>query len=78
VFFANLATHPAVWFIFPRLGLADAVAVPIEEAWAFGLEAAFYALAFRGVTWGRGVTVSLAANATSFAFGIVLHVLKLI
>ena len=68
IFFANLATHPAVWFVFPRLPLAYAQYTTLAEVWAFGLEIIFYALVFSG-SWRRAVAASVCANATSMLFG---------
>jgi hypothetical protein len=68
--FANLASHPAVWFIFTQLLL---VGTPeyflVAEGWAVAVEALFYWAAFRGLPAGRAVLVSLAANAASFLLG---------
>jgi hypothetical protein len=77
-FFANLATHPAVWFIIPRLGLPDPATIAVAEAWAFGLEGVFYALVLPKLGAQRAMFVSIAANATSYAIGIVLHAVGLL
>jgi hypothetical protein len=70
IFFANLATHPAVWFIFPRLPLPYVRQVLLSEIWAFGLEIAYYALVFPGPrALRRAATASIVANAASLAFG---------
>ena len=46
VVFANLATHPAVWFVFTQLFLVGTPEyVLAAEGWAFGAEALFYAVA---------------------------------
>jgi hypothetical protein len=68
IFFANLATHPAVWFIFPKLPLRYAAQVTLSELWAFGLEIVFYAIAFPGRP-RRAAVVAIAANAASLAVG---------
>jgi hypothetical protein len=39
VIVANVASHPAVWFVFPRLGLGYVRFVTLAEIWAFGSEA---------------------------------------
>ncbi len=70
VVFANLASHPAVWFVFTQLLLVGTTEfVVAAEAWAFGVEALFYTTAVRGVTVRRAVGVSLVANAASFMIG---------
>jgi hypothetical protein len=41
--FANLATHPAVWFIVPQLLLIGTLAYTVgAEIWAVAAEAVFY------------------------------------
>lgn len=75
LFFANLASHPAVWFVFPALGLDYELTVLIAEAWAFGSEALFYRFAFTDVDWRRAVGVSALANGASFGTGLVLRAL---
>jgi len=73
IFFANLATHPAVWFLFPRLGLPYGQQVFYSELWAFGLEIVFYNLAFPG-SLRRASLAAVSANAASLIFGYVwLH-----
>jgi hypothetical protein len=44
VLFANVASHPAVWFIFPELGLPCIPVLVLAEAWAVLSEALFYRL----------------------------------
>jgi len=74
---ANVATHPAVWLIFPELG-ADLgwpwlVTVGISELWAFGFEAFVYSL-FLGTAQRRtAITAAVAANTASLGLGFVLH-----
>jgi hypothetical protein len=68
--FANLASHPAVWFVFTQLFLIGTPEyVVAAEGWAVGIEALFFWAAFRGVSVRRAITVSLAANAASFLVG---------
>lgn len=70
VVFANLSTHPAVWFVFTQLFLVGTPEyVLAAEAWAFGAEALFYAVAVPGITARQAIAVALVANATSFAVG---------
>jgi hypothetical protein len=73
VLFAQLATHPLVWFVFPYIvGLRGGTATLLSELWAWVAEAVFYALAFRGVTLTRAVAVSALANGASVLVGIAL------
>jgi hypothetical protein len=70
VLFANLATHPAVWFVFTQFFLIGTPGyVVVAEGWAVGAEAVFYWAAFRGVSVRRAVAVSLVANLASFVAG---------
>ncbi|MEB2312686.1 MAG: hypothetical protein OZ921_07095 [Sorangiineae bacterium] len=75
VFFAQLASHPAVWFIFPELGLSRAWYLVVAEGWALASEALFYRLAFPALTWKRTLGVSLLANGASYAVGLGLRAL---
>lgn len=68
--YANLASHPLVWFVFTQLFLVGTPEyVAAAEGWAFGIEALFYAVAVPGVSARRAVVASLLANATSFLLG---------
>jgi hypothetical protein len=70
ILFANLASHPAVWFVFTQLFLIGTPSyVLAAEGWAVAVEALFYWAAFRGVTVRRAIAVSLVANAASFLVG---------
>lgn len=76
VVFANLATHPAVWFIFTQLFLVGTWSyVLVTETWAIGVEALFYFLAVRGLHPRRALAVSLVANVASYCVGLVVGVL---
>lgn len=76
--FANLATHPAVWFVFTQLFLVGTPEYTIAaEAWAIGVEAAFYVVVVRGLTLRRAIVVSVVANAASFVVGRVAAVVML-
>lgn len=73
VVFANLATHPIVWYVWTQpflIGTPEYLAV--AESWAVAAEAVFYWAAFRGVRPLRALGVALAANAASFIAGIVV------
>jgi hypothetical protein len=73
VVFGQLATHPLVWFVFPRIaGLTGHAALALSEAWAWLAEAALYALALRGVTVTRALAVSAIANGASVLAGVAL------
>jgi hypothetical protein len=70
VFFANLASHPLVWYVWTQVFLFGSTAfVVAAETWAIAIEAAFYAVAFRRLTLGRAVLVSIVANLASFVVG---------
>ena len=70
VLFANMASHPAVWFIFTQLFLVGTPEYLVAaESWAVAAEALFYWAAFRGLPVRRAILVSLAANAASFLVG---------
>jgi hypothetical protein len=66
----NIATHPAVWLVYPELGAglhwSHATTLFVSEVWAFGLEALIYWL-FLGKEHGR-----LAAWTSTFANGLSL------
>ena len=72
-FFANLSSHPCVWFVFAFLPLPLAANTALAEAWAFVSEAAFYFVAFKGVGLRRAAATSLLANGSSFAVGLLLE-----
>ena len=77
VFFANLASHPLVWYVWTQVFLVGTTPfVVAAEAWAVAIEAVFYFVAFRGIGVGRAVVVSVVANAASFVIGrLVMQVL---
>jgi hypothetical protein len=69
-FFANLASHPAVWFVFTQLFLVGTPEYLVAaEGWAVVVEAVFYVVVIRGVSLPRALAVSLVANGASFAVG---------
>jgi hypothetical protein len=79
---ANIATHPAVWLIFPELGAGQHwpswFTLALSEAWAFGFEAFVYAL-FLGRDEARiAITASVAANAASLGLGYALRAVGLV
>jgi hypothetical protein len=70
VVFAQLATHPLVWFVFPRIaGLRGGTALLLSEQWAWLAETVLYALAFRGVKVTRAAAASALANGASLLVG---------
>ena len=42
----NLASHPAVWFVIPELGMSYNPRVVLSEVWAVGIEMWAYRLIF--------------------------------
>ena len=70
VIFANLVTHPAVWYVFSQVFLVGTVEYTVAaEGWAVAAEAAFYVVAIRGLSVGRAIVVAVVANGASFAIG---------
>jgi hypothetical protein len=70
VVFANLASHPAVWFVFTQLLLLGTPTyVLVAEGWAIACEAVFYLAVFRGLPWRWAIGISVAANVASFLVG---------
>jgi hypothetical protein len=72
-FFANLISHPAVWLIFPFLGLRYGTSILLAEAWAFGIEALFYMLAFEKSDRFHAAGVSALANGASYGLGLLVR-----
>lgn len=74
VFLANLASHPAVWFVFPELGLSPRAWLVLAELWAVAIEAFAYASQGRGaIDVRRALLTAIVANAASLALGLALH-----
>ncbi len=70
IVFANLATHPIVWYVVTQLFLVGTPEYLLAaESWAIAVEAAFYAVAFRGLDPRRAIAVAVVANAASFIAG---------
>lgn len=70
VVFANLVTHPAVWYVFSQLFLVGTIEyVLTAEAWAIAAEAVFYVVAVRNLGARQAALVAVAANVSSFAIG---------
>jgi hypothetical protein len=72
VVFANCATHPIVWFVFPALPLRPWLAYALSESWATGAEALFYFVTCTKLSSRRAVLVALLANAASAGVGLLL------
>lgn len=73
--FAQVASHPAVWFIFPRLGMSYSSMVLVAEAWAVVSELLIYRLVFRELSWLRAFGVAALANGASYGLGLLLRAL---
>lgn len=71
--FANLASHPAVWFIIPSLRVTYPTMVLVAESWAVLSEAVFYALVIPRLGFSRALGVSLVANGLSFGLGLIIR-----
>jgi hypothetical protein len=70
VVFANLISHPMVWFVWTQVFLIGTPEYVVAvETWAIAIEALFYAIVVRGLSPGRAVLVAVVANAASFAVG---------
>ena len=55
IVFANLATHPAVWYVFTQPFLVGTLEYTLAaEAWAISAEAVFYWAAIRGLPGAPG------------------------
>lgn len=73
--FANVASHPAVWFIIPSLHISYPTMVLIAESWAVLSETAFYALTIPRIGMARAFGVALVANGLSFGLGLLVRAL---
>jgi hypothetical protein len=68
--FANLATHPVVWFILPQLlDIGTPGYTAVAESWAVLAEAGLYWLAVADLGARRALLVAVSANAASWAAG---------
>ncbi len=71
--FAQLVTHPLVWFVFPRLaGLTGRSSLALSELWAWLAEAVFYAVVLPGLAPARALGTSAIANAASILVGLAI------
>jgi hypothetical protein len=64
---AQLVTHPAVWFVWPALGLSRPAFLLLAETWAVVGELLVYRLAFPALPVSRALGISALANGASFA-----------
>jgi hypothetical protein len=70
VVFANLVSHPIVWFALSQVFLVGSTEyVLAAESWAIAVETLFYAVAVQGLGLRRAAIVSLVANLASFVVG---------
>jgi hypothetical protein len=74
---ANVATHPAVWLIFPELGAGYGwprwLSLGLSEVWAYGFEIFVYATFLGKGRLRQALVASVLANTASFALGYVLR-----
>lgn len=76
VVFANLATHPVVWFVLTQLFVVGTLAyIVAAESWAIAVEGVFYRVTIADLTWPRAVFIAGVANAASFTAGRAIGVL---
>jgi hypothetical protein len=77
ILIANIATHPAVWLIFPELGAGYGwprwLSVGLSEVWAYGFEVFVYSSFLGSGRLGQAVLTSVLANTASFALGFLLR-----
>lgn len=72
--FANLATHPSVWFVFTQLFLVGTTEyLVVAEGFSVVVEALFFWVVLPGLTPRRAIVVAVAANAASFVTGRVVN-----
>jgi hypothetical protein len=77
IVFANLVTHPAVWWVFSQLFLVGTLEYTLAaEGWAIAAEAVFYSVTIRGLRANPAIVVSVVANAASFAVGRVVSAIS--
>ena len=74
---ANLATHPAVWYVISQLLLVGTLEYTlVAEGWAVAVETVFYIVALRGLDPRRAVLVAVLANGASFAVGRIVGAIR--
>ncbi len=67
---AQCASHPAVWFIFPSLGMVYRDQIIVSELWALLSETFIYVGIFEKLTLPRAFAISLLANGVSYGLGV--------
>ncbi|HVU04942.1 MAG TPA: hypothetical protein VHE30_24495 [Polyangiaceae bacterium] len=75
VTFAQLVTHPVVWFVLPGLPVPRLAFLVVAETWAWLGEALFYAVTLPALPRRRALGVALLANATSLGLGLAARAL---
>ncbi|MGV3621099.1 MAG: hypothetical protein ACO1OB_09800 [Archangium sp.] len=70
-FLASAMTHPIVWFVFPLLPVPYWVMVALAETFAVSAESLW--LHVNGMPKRSAFLWSLAANATSVTFGLMIR-----
>jgi hypothetical protein len=70
--FAQLASHPLVWFVIPTLTTSYRATLVVAESWAVLSETVLYAAILGGGT-RRAFAVALLANMLSFGLGLLLR-----
>jgi len=71
--FAQLLSHPAVWFIWPLLFRSRAVYFAVAEAWAVLIEFLFYWFVFPHLAKTHALGISALANTVSVLVGLAVH-----
>jgi hypothetical protein len=71
VSFANVASHPAVWFVFTELFSSWQTGLVVSELWALGSEILVYRLVFPTLSWRTALAASALANGGSVLAGLV-------
>ncbi len=75
--FANLATHPIVWYVVTQLLLVGSFEYTlVAEGWAVVAETVLYIVALRGLDPRRAVVVAVLANGASFAVGRIVGAIR--
>jgi hypothetical protein len=69
---AQLATHPAVWFIWPLFDWPRPTYLLVAETFALITETLIYRFVLERIPWSRAFAASALANGTSIVAGIVL------
>ncbi|MFI5302139.1 MAG: hypothetical protein ACHREM_28950 [Polyangiales bacterium] len=77
--FAQLATHPLVWHVFPYIpGLTGWQAFVASELYAWMAEAILYATAWPTLRLSRALAISAVANGLSLSIGLAPPIARLL